>query len=40
MDKFESDSNGDHILTIDQLKDVASTFGTEVCTSMDCKKSC
>ena len=27
MDKFESDSNGDHILTIDQLKDVASTFG-------------
>ena len=26
MDKFESDSNGDHILTIDQLKDVASTF--------------
>ena len=27
MEKFESDSNGDHILTIDQLKDVASTFG-------------
>ena len=27
MSKFESDSNGDHILTIDQLKDVASTFG-------------
>ena len=27
MNKFESDSNGDHILTIDQLKDVASTFG-------------
>tara|TARA_Y100000389_G_scaffold42288_2_gene36982 strand:+ start:726 stop:2003 length:1278 start_codon:yes stop_codon:yes gene_type:complete len=27
MAKFESDSNGDHILTIDQLKDVASTFG-------------
>ena len=27
MDKFESDSNGDHILTIYQLKDVASTFG-------------
>ena len=27
MEKFESDSNGDYILTIDQLKDVASTFG-------------
>ena len=27
MDKFDADSNGDHILTIDQLKDVASTFG-------------
>ena len=27
MAKFESDSNGDHILTIDQLKEVASTFG-------------
>ena len=27
MEKFDSDSNGDHILTIDQLKDVASTFG-------------
>ena len=27
MAKFESDSNGDYILTIDQLKDVASTFG-------------
>ena len=27
ISKFESDSNGDHILTIDQLKDVASTFG-------------
>ena len=27
MDKFDADSNGDHILPIDQLKDVASTFG-------------
>ena len=27
MSKFDADSNGDHILTIDQLKDVASTFG-------------
>ena len=27
MDKFDADSNGDHILTIDQLKDDASTFG-------------
>ena len=27
MDKFDADSNGDHILTIDQFKDVASTFG-------------
>ena len=27
IDKFDADSNGDHILTIDQLKDVASTFG-------------
>ena len=27
MDKFDADSNGDHILTIDQLKDFASTFG-------------
>ena len=27
MNKFDADSNGDHILTIDQLKDVASTFG-------------
>ena len=27
MDKFAADSNGAHILTIDQLKDVASTFG-------------
>ena len=27
MSKFESDSNGDHILTIHQLKEVASTFG-------------
>ena len=27
MSKFDANSNGDHILTIDQLKDVASTFG-------------
>ena len=27
MDKFDANSDGDHILTIDQLKDVASTFG-------------
>ncbi len=27
MEKFDADSNGDHILTIHQLKEVASTFG-------------
>ena len=27
MDKFDADSNGDHILTIHQLKEVASDFG-------------
>ena len=27
MEKFDSDSKGDHILTIHQLKEVASTFG-------------
>ena len=26
MDKFDADSNGDHILTIHQLKEVASDF--------------